>query len=173
MVEHADAYHLDTENLFIVGDSAGGQMAMQCLATLTNLAFRQLFRYERLNVTVRAAAINCGASFMQLPGAISGAIEAYFTRDAIHSSDERLNTESSLTPEMPPLFLMTANNNFIRDQTVRLDGYLLAKGISHEFHSYGTPDDPRPHVFHCNMKDPPARQCNQDELDFFRRYLKQ
>ncbi|MGT2829496.1 alpha/beta hydrolase [Streptococcus hillyeri] len=168
---NAERYQLDLTNVFIVGDSAGGQMALQYIAILTNEKFRNLFKYEKPNLTLRAAAINCGGSFLHLPGAISGATEAYFTDESLAKHGELLRTEEYLTTACPPLFIMTASDDFLRDNSTRLDGYLIAKGIEHEFHIYGTPDNPKHHVFHCNIRDEMANQCNQDELNFFRRYL--
>lgn len=154
----------------MVGDSAGRQMAMQYLTTLINPEFQALFGYTTPGLTVRAAAINCSASFLMRPDALVGPQAAYFTPDVTHRDDLRLHTEDYMNTALPPLFLMTSNQDFIRDHTVRLDGYLLAKGIAHEFHSYGSETDPRGHVFHCNIKDPLAIQCNLAEIAFFRRY---
>lgn len=168
---HAEEYGLDLDNVFLVGDSAGGQMTLQYLAILMNNQFRKLFHYERPTITVRAAAINCGATFLTLPNAIAGAPEAYFTKESREKYPELLLTENYLTDACPPLFIMTATDDFLRDHSVRLDGFLMAKGIGHEFHLYGTPDNPRGHVFHCNIKDELAQKCNEDELVFFRKHI--
>lgn len=169
--EHGAEYDLDTDNVFFVGDSAGGQMEEQYLAILTNSKFRQLFGYDLPKLTVRAAALNCGAYFMLTPGFTDDVPGAYFTPEAVAGKKELLNTEEYLTKDLPPLFIMTANQDFLHDSAVRLDGYLLAKKIPHEIHIYGDPDHPRGHVFHCNQKDDLAKQCNLDELNFFRKYL--
>lgn len=171
VADHGHEYGLDTNNVFIVGDSAGGQMALQYVTILSNDKFRGLFHYDKPNLTVRAAAINCGGTFLYLPGNISGAPTAYFTDEAIAKHAELLKTETYLTQDVPPLFIMTANEDFLRDAASRLSGYLLAKDIFHEFHIYGTPDNPKGHVFHCNVRDETGKQCNLDQLNFFRRYL--
>lgn len=173
VAEHGAEYDLDTDNVFLVGDSAGGQMEEQYLAILTNDKFRQLFGYELPKLTVRAAALNCGAYFMLTPGFTDGAPGAYFTPEAVSGKEEMLNTEKYLTQNLPPLFIMTANHDFLHDSAVRLDGYLLAKEIPHELHIYGDMENPRGHVFHCNQRDDIAKQCNLDELNFFRKHLKQ
>lgn len=173
VAEHGAEYDLDTGNVFLVGDSAGGQMEEQYLAILTNDKFRQLFGYELPKLTVRAAALNCGAYFMLTPGFTDGAPSAYFTPEAVSGKEEMLNTEKYLTQNLPPLFIMTANQDFLHDSAVRLDGYLLAKEIPHELHIYGDMENPRGHVFHCNQRDDIAKQCNLDELNFFRKHLTQ
>lgn len=168
---HGSEYHLDLDNIFIIGDSAGGQMAMQYLTILTNDGFRQKFGYEKPNFIVRAAAINCGAAFLNLPGMIEGAPQAYFTDNVLETKKDMLETEEYITQDIPPLLLTTANQDFIRDCTVRLDGFLTAKHINHVFRSYGTPEEPKAHVFNYNVKDPVATKCNLEILDFFKQYL--
>ena len=84
-----------------------------------------------------------------------------------------LRTEDHMTDGLPPLFIQTANHDFIRDCSVRLDGFLTGKGIFHEFHSYGTDKHPQEHVFECDIRNKEAQKCNRDELDFFRRYIRQ
>lgn len=168
---HGSEYHLDLDNIFIIGDSAGGQMAMQYLTILTNDGFRQKFGYEKPNFIVRAAAINCGAAFLNLPGMIEGAPQAYFTDNVLETKKDMLETEEYITQDIPPLLLTTANQDFIRDCTVRLDGFLTAKHINHVFRSYGTPEEPKAHVFNYNVKDPVATKFNLEILDFFKQYL--
>ena len=169
---HLEEYDLDGNNVFFVGDSAGGQMALQYLTILCNPKFQKLFGYEHPKLAIRAAAINCGATFLNLPGTISGPLEAYFPIEIQKEFSEHLKTEEYLTKECPPLYIMTSSNDFIRDHSIRLQGFLIAKKIEHEFHSYGNFENPRNHVFHCDIRDEIANQCNLDELNFFRKYLK-
>lgn len=171
LAKQAQIYDLDTNNAFIVGDSAGGQMALQYLTILSNPDFRKLFGYDLPSLQVRAGAINCGGTFLNRPHATDGAPSAYFTEDALEKYGHLLETEKYMTQEIAPLFIMTSSDDFLRDDSVRLDGYLLAKGFEHEFHSYGSPDNPKGHVFHCNIKDKTAKQCNQDQINFFRKYM--
>lgn len=171
VAKHGGEYHLDLANVFIIGDSAGGQMAVQYLTILTNDEFRQKFGYKKPNLTIRAAAINCGAAFITLPGILDGAPKAYFTDNVLRHKMDMLLTENYITSDIPPLLLTTANQDFIRDCTIRLDGFLTAKHIEHEFRSYGTAEEPRAHVFNYNLKDPLATACNLEIIQFFQRYL--
>lgn len=171
VADHVGEYNLDASNVFVVGDSAGGQMADQYLTILTNPGYRAKFGYERPDLTVRAAAINCGASFITAKGMISNGIDAYFTADVVKEKKDLMETEKYMTKRLPPLFLMTSNQDFIRDCTVRLDGFLLAKGIRHEFHSYGDEKNPQGHVFHCDVRNKTALECNKEEMEFFRRHV--
>lgn len=171
VAKHGADYELDLDNIFVIGDSAGGQMAMQYLTILTNNDYRSKFGYELPNLAIKAAAIHCGAAFMNRPKATQGVPAAYFTSEVLAEKADLLETEKYMTRQLPPLFLTTASHDFLRDDTIRLDGYLLAKGIDHECHSYGSAENPKKHVFNYNIKDPEAQACNQETLAFFRRYL--
>ena len=171
LCNHAKDYHLDLNNVFLAGDSAGGQMAEQYLAILTNENYRQYFKFIVPNVKIRAAALNCGAYFIHTRELLTGAPLAYFTPEAQEKYREVLNVEKYLTKNLPPLFIMSSNKDFLYEQAIRLDGYLMAKEIEHELHIYGDEKHPRGHVFHCNIKDSIAQQCNLDEINFFKKYL--
>lgn len=173
VTQHAEEYQLDMDNVFFIGDSAGAQMALQYTTIVSNEQFRQLFGYEQPALQLRATAINCGAYFIDMPNVISGVLSAYFTEESLQQKHELLRTEAYLTPDVPPLFVMTSSHDFIRDHSLQLHGYLLAKNITHEFRSYGSLDNPKAHVFHCDIRDTEAQKCNEDELNFFRQYLHQ
>ncbi|WLT00344.1 alpha/beta hydrolase [Lactobacillus helsingborgensis] len=169
--ENAAKYQFDLNNVFIVGDSAGGQMGEQILAVYTNNEYRKYFGYSVPNLTIKAAALNCGAYFLTEINSFAGAPEAYFRPEIRMNKHEELNVEQFLTSALPPLFIMTSTDDFLRDNAYMLSGYLHAKNIYHELHFYGDNNNPRGHVFHINQKDELAKQCNEDELDFFRKYL--
>lgn len=176
--ENAEKYHLDASNAFLIGDSAGGQMMLQYMTAITNADFNTHFNnhrgYPQPHLTIRALISDCGGTFLdqQLPTGktdpFSLVQQSYFTDEAVAADRERFLTEKYMTTALPPILLVTGNADFIHDNSVRLDGYLLAKGIEHEFRSYGTPDNPQQHVFMYNMKNPVGEQCRQDEAAFLR-----
>ncbi|MCP0887458.1 alpha/beta hydrolase [Ligilactobacillus sp. WILCCON 0076] len=167
--EHADEYNLDRNNVFLIGDSAGGQMVEQYITLLTNEEYRTKFGYELTNLNFRAAAMNSAAFFVLDPGMIGNATAGYFTD--LKTKRELLDTEKYIDSNFLPVYLSTANEDFIHDQTIKFDGFLTAKGIEHITKSYGNKDNPQGHVFLINQKDDIAAQANKDELDFFRKYI--
>lgn len=168
---NAQKYQFDLANVFIVGDSAGGQMGEQILAIYTNDSYRKYFGYALPQLTIKAAALNCGAYFLTEINSIAGAPEAYFRPEIRLTEHEQLNVEQFLTKALPPIYLMTCTDDFLRDNAYMLSGYLHAKGIFHEIHFYGDAEHRREHVFHVNQRDDLAKKCNLDELNFFRKYL--
>ena len=169
-ISRTNKYQFDLNNVFIVGDSAGGQMGEQILAIYTNDQYRKYFGYAVPNLTIKAAALNCGAYFLTEINSFAGAPEAYFRPEIRLVKHEQLNVEQFLTPDLPPIFLMTCTDDFLRDNAYMLSGYLHAKKIFHEIHCYGDSSHPRNHDFHINQKDDLAKQCNLDELNFFHKY---
>lgn len=168
---NASKYYLDLNNVFVVGDSAGGQMGEQILAAYTNANYRKYFGYTVPNLKIKAAALNCGAYFVLDTGVIVGGVQAYFPPQIVIDKYDQLNVEKYITPDFPPVFLMTATNDFLRNNAYLLSGYLRANNIIHEIHMYGDESNPRGHDFHINQKDSLAEKCNLDELEFFRQYI--
>ena len=171
LAEHADEYNLDKNNVFLTGDSAGGQMAEQYITILTNPKYRELFGYDLTDLHFRAAALNSAAFFIGDLGMISGAVEGYCTPEVRAQKQDMLQTEKYITKDFLPCYLTTANEDFIHDQTIKFDGFLTALGVEHICKSFGDADHPEPHVFLMNQKDTLAKQANDEEMAFFRAHM--
>lgn len=169
--KHAEEYRLDRNNVFIIGDSAGGQMAEQYVTILSNPNYAKLFDYKPVNLNVRAVGLNCAASFV-LNG-LNGLESAYFTPEAVKKYHEQLNVEKYITNQFPPTFLITANDDFLRDMQHTLFGFLLARGVHADLNMYGTQEHPLGHVFFVDQKSKAAAQATDDELTFFRRFIQE
>lgn len=59
--DNAEEYKLDLDNVFIMGDSAGGQIACQVSATLHNKEFLARLGVEPVGFRIKGALLNCGA----------------------------------------------------------------------------------------------------------------
>ena len=59
----------------------------------------------------------------------------------------------------------------VRPSAVEAALVCAARGVEHVCRSYGDKDNPQPHVFLMNQKDETARQCNEDEVEFFRKHM--
>lgn len=174
--EHADEYQLDVNNVFLVGDSAGGQMVTQYSTIYTNDNYRSLFGLRKPALTICAAATNCGGfttdHYKQDDGGdLLNVAGLFFATHQDEAKVDLTKVEDYITKDLLPLYVMTANYDMIREQCLALDKFLTEKGIDHEFHDYGSQEEPREHVFHINQKDELAKQCNLDELRFFRQFM--
>lgn len=173
VAHHGQEYNLDLNNVFIAGDSAGGQMAEQYITAYTNPDYRKLLGFTNPALTLRAGLLNCGCYFLNRQWAAPSVIDAYFPPKVRRKYQLQLQVENYITPAFLPVFVMTATNDMLRDTGVRFDQFLIDHHVSHRFKEYGTAENPRGHVFHLNQNnDPLADQCNQDEINFLRAHMK-
>ncbi|MDV7757603.1 alpha/beta hydrolase [Liquorilactobacillus mali] len=169
--EHADEYGLDRNNVFLVGDSAGGQMAEQYVAIIKNEDYRKKFGYKLTDLKFRAVALNSAATFVLNPGVISGAPEAYFTDKVVKEKLDMLDTEKYISSSFLPTYISTANEDFLKELSIKFDSFLTDLGVEHVFKEYGDKNDPRSHVFLINQKDEIANLANDDEINFFKKFI--
>ncbi len=157
--DHAEEYRLDRNNVFIIGDNAGGQMAEQYVTILTNPDYAKLFSYKPLNLKFRAVGLNCAASFVLTPDSLAGVESLYFTKNAVNKYHEQLDVEKYI------------DHNFLHDIQFTLFGFLLGRGVHAICKSYGDEDNPRGHIFFVNQKDRIADIANDEEIEFFRQHM--
>ena len=173
LVTCARKYHMDPENVIIVGDSAGAQLASQYAAIVTNPAYASLFGFTVPQIKVKALGLNCG--MYDLP-ARAAKQERGLARDYLGRkfdiSDPRIDVLSAITADYPPAYLLTAENDFLRDCAKPMAEFLMVKGIDAVYKCYGTPEQKHlAHVFHVDIRNPEATEANDEQCAFFRRYL--
>ena len=174
---HGADYHIDVNNLFLVGDSAGGQLAFQLLTMLTNEKYNALFAFSPpADLRIRACGMNCGCYFMPISKALPpkkmGAIfEAYFPEDYMPCVPS-LKAEKYINKQFPPAFVMTSRNDYLRLMAPPLHGLLRLKGVESVLKIYGKKAQKDVgHVFHLNCHMPLADQCNDEQCAFFRAHM--
>ena len=174
---NAKDYFIDLNNVFVVGDSAGGQLSHQILTILTNPKYAAMFDFRLPeDFKVNACALNCGCYFMPAsrllsPKIMGGMLEAYYPANHI-SVIPQLKVAKYATKDFPPAFVMTAENDFLKFMAAPLYRKFKRKGVETELHIYGTKEQKEiSHVFHVNCKLDLAAKCNDDECAFFRRHM--
>ena len=75
---NAEEYSFDLDNVFVTGDSAGGQIACQLCATLHNRTFLERLGAEPVNFKIKGAMLHCGAYDFD------GLKKTYLARDIIY-----------------------------------------------------------------------------------------
>ena len=175
--DNGSAYGIDTENLFMLGDSAGGQLCAQSLAMLTNPQYAATFSFPVPgNLKIRACALNCGCYFFPFSRFLSPKrcglmMGSYFPDDYLPLLPQ-LRLKNHITHRFPPAFVMTARNDYLRWMAKPMYRLLTRKGIKCRLEIYGTRAQKEVgHVFHVNCKLPIATQCNDDQCAFFRKYI--
>ena len=165
----ADEYRGDLDNVFFVGDSAGAQMASQYLAAVTNAKYAQLLGLDVPEFKVRAAALNCGMYELD-PVRDKMLIKCYLGSEEVMRS-AKMDVLANITGDYPPCFVMTSTGDFLRGHAEPMGALLTRRGVENEVHVYGTEEEPLGHVFHCDVRNPIAAVCNEEECEFFRRRI--
>ena len=175
--ENGEAYHIDLHNVFLVGDSAGGQLAFQLLTMLTNPQYCRMFALAPPRpFKINACGLNCGCYFMPVskalpPKKMGPIFEAYFPEDYLPCVPS-LKAQKYLTRSFPPAFVMTSRNDYLRMMARPLHILLRLKGVESTLRIYGQKQQKEiGHVFHLNCHFPLADQCNDEEAAFFRAHM--
>lgn len=176
--QQADNFFIDHNNVFMLGDSAGGQLCHQVLTMLTSPRYAALFDFgPPEGFRVNACALNCGCYFLPFNRLLSpkrcGAIfRAYIPEDYVPLL-KQLKAQKYATKDFPPAFVMSAANDYLRFMAKPMYRLLRRKGVEAQLHIYGTKEQTEiGHVFHVNCKLPLAAKCNDDECAFFRAHIK-
>lgn len=182
MTEQADAYFMDLNNVFLVGDSAGAQMASQYGAIWSNPEYAKLFPFTvPSQIHIRALGLNCGMYEIGLPkpgekqeGAAS--MTKSLMRDYLGKDTGRygkmLDVKEFITEKYPPAYIMTAYYDFLKEKAEPMYEFLKSKGVDAEWKCYGSEETKyMQHVCHVNMNLEEAKQINNDECAFFRKHM--
>ena len=176
--ENAGDYRINLNNLFLVGDSAGGQLAFQLLTMMSNPEYNALFPFSPPEtIRFNACGLNCGCYFMPLsrwlsPKKMGAIFEAYFPEDYMPCVPS-LKAEKYITAEFPPAFVMTSRNDYLRMMAPPLYRKLKRRGVETILKIYGEKSQKEiGHVFHLNCKTELADLCNDEQCAFFRQHLK-
>ena len=175
---NAGDYFIDLNNVFMLGDSAGGQLCHQLLTMVTNPKYAALFSFgPPESFHVNACALNCGCYFLPFSRLVSpkrcGAIfQAYIPEDYVPLL-KQLKAQKFATKDFPPAFVMSSANDYLRHMAKPMYRLLRRKGVEAELHIYGTKEQKGTgHVFHLNCKSSLAAQCNDEECAFFRSHIR-
>ena len=170
VVDHAGEYRLDANRVFAVGDSAGAHMlaVYSCICTSPDYAARYAFAPPK-GFAPTAIALNCGAYVMD--ASRDALLKELLPGGGTSEEIDLISPLKHITPAFPPTFLMTSNEDFLKPQAPVLAAVLAGADVPFLYRYYGGSDVRLPHVFHCDMRSEQGRLCNDEECDFFRRFL--
>ena len=162
ILDHAEEYGFDTENIFAVGDSAGAHMLGLYTNLCTNPEYAKVYKEKfglqtPQDLKIRAVALNCG--------------QYHFGLEEM-SNEMTDNLDTYVIEKFPPVYLMTAEKDFLKEQAPLLEKVLKEKKVPYIYSCYEGTKKKLEHVFHLNMKLADADRCNDAECDFFRQYCR-
>ncbi|MDO4323247.1 MAG: alpha/beta hydrolase [Lachnospiraceae bacterium] len=178
MYKNQEKYGLDMEQVFMVGDSAGGHLCGLYCAICTNPEYAANYDFKVPDSFVPVAVgLNCGA-YAPLGGADvlgseqdSQLMEDFLPEGGSPKERALINAADHVNSHFPPTYLMTCVGDFCRSQAPLMEKALKKNGVYYEFVTYGSEEEPLYHVFHVAIKEPMGQKCNDDECGFFRRMM--
>ncbi len=181
---NASEYGFDTANIFAVGDSAGAHLLSMFANFLTNPECKKAMKAEfpKAKLTLprgmhlNAVALNCGKYELGTPKTqdpmSKEILKDLLPKRGTKAELELVNSVQWVTEKFPPAFIMTTPGDTMRTQAHYIADALNDHSVPFCYRYYGDAKNPLYHVFHCNMKQPEATKCNDDECAFFREYIK-
>lgn len=168
---HADEYKLDTENAFLIGDSAGAQLASQYAAILTNDEYREMFGYKSHKTNIRGVCLACGM-YDIIHKAVSDDMDGLFVNyfgEELSMEDPRLDVLANITGNYPPVFIFSSKDDFLREACMPMAEHLKSKGISVDARIYGLDESIEvAHTFHENLRSEIGIRANNDQAEFMK-----
>ena len=174
LVDNAEQYGFDTDHVFAVGDSAGAHVLGLYSSICTNPTYAAEYDFQPpKDFAPTAIALNCGAYHvdMTLKDALAAQLAEYLPGQGTEKEMYLVDVINHITPNYPPTFFMTATDDFLKNQAPILAAKLAAENIPFLYRYYGDEKNMLPHVFHCNIKSADAKLANDEECEFFRKFL--
>lgn len=173
--KNREKYGFDIRNVFAVGDSAGAHNLALYAAILTNPDYEQNYDFILPAFRLQAIALNCGAFLIDVSkqDLTTQLMADFLPYGGSENEIHMISPIHHITGAFPPVFMMTAVDDFLKDQPALVIPVLMEKKIPFVFRYYGTKDNPLGHVFHCNIRLEDAKICNDEECAFFREYIRQ
>ncbi|MBQ9823308.1 MAG: alpha/beta hydrolase [Solobacterium sp.] len=175
ILDNAEKYGFDTENIFGVGDSAGAHMLAMLCCALTNPDYAKTTGFETAKgFMFKAVALNCGAFLItpsQEADLTTMLMGDYLPNGGTKEEFELISPVKHLTADFPPVFIMTCPGDFLNAQPANVIPELERLKVQFVYRHYGDAKNELAHVFHCNIRLPEAKLCNDEETAFFRSFL--
>lgn len=173
---NAEKYGFDLNNVFAVGDSAGGHLLSLYASAMTNPEYAKNYPFFKKTLELRGVALNCGkynlGAHIETDYQMRLVARNILPKKGSPDELELVNGLAYLTKDFPPAYVMSCIGDFLLGDSVAMDKAMTEIGIPHEYHCYGTEEKPLWHVFHCDMRLEEAAICNDAECEFFRKLIK-
>lgn len=162
-------YQFDLDRLYMVGDSAGAQLACQYGIYANSKEYQKLYsEVSHLSVPgIKRLALNCGFYKVDIKEEIT---KWYLPKEISRNHEKGLfEMLEYINEHFPETYLMTSVNDPLLPKTKPLMKMLENNKIPYMYREFGKSNEQDSHVFHLNLKSKEGQKCNQEEVTFFRR----
>lgn len=178
--QNAEKYNIDTENIFLEGDSAGAQLSAltACIATNPDLAKNYSFRCP---FKIKGLGLCCGAfdfeKMLDKKG-IDGwqnkqVLGAFLGKKNPRYSSEYKNVlvRDHITKDFPPAFLMAVGRDNLCDHTLEMHELLDSLGVENTLLHFPETED----LWHCfhldNDRPEQSERVLKEKAEFYKAHI--
>ena len=185
VADHAEEYHIDLNNIFLSGDSAGGFYVLISMAILHDPALQEYFGVTAPDYEFSGFVTTCPmADIMSMRDDLGedkkgpAAYTANSIGEEILMDDELMSHLDLFTCTDPSVFeglymMTTPSDKTTGASVLKFDAYLTEQGVAHTLNSYEDVENKLLHVFNISHTDwVESIAANQDEIDFMESLLK-
>lgn len=171
---NAAQYGFDLANVFLVGDSAGANLAVQYEAAQNNPEYAKYFSLQ-FPLKIRGMGLNCG-TYNPLGTPYKVESENYiwpmYLGKRYQLGDPRYNVLAPINSSFPPCYVLTGEADFIKAENPLLCAALDKNKVPYVFKEYTSKEGNKlQHVFHCNIVEEHAILANDEECAFFQKLV--
>ena len=167
--DNAEKYGFDLENVVMIGDSAGAQIASQYAVCVSNPEYAKIIGIEVPQFKLRALSLGCGIYSLSTEGSNTRELEKiYLTKDPSKFGDMLKITEH-IDANYPPSFLISSPGDFLVKNLDPMKKVLEDAGVECKAEIYG--DEQTYHVFFIDIRSELGKKCNADQIEFLKRHL--
>lgn len=169
VIAHEEEYGFDLKHVFAVGDSAGGHYLGLYMNILTNPDYAACYDFKPSPIVIKAIALNSGAYVIDQANELTKRL----MDDLLEEGEDfaKINVLTAMTSHFPPVFVTTEERDFLKDQGLLMVIRLQELDIPFVYRYYTNQDLSLGHVFMLNIKRPEAALCNDEECEFFKKYI--
>jgi acetyl esterase/lipase len=169
----------DMNNVFLVGDSAGGHLVSLAAAINLSKEYRAVYGVEKVSFPIRAIGCICAVTnmdmFLKSPVPLLRQYAKMMfgqnikDRKLYYASFKNLAGVSGL----PPVYMVSSKQDLYGFQSLHLDRVLTANNKEHMFRYWGKiKERALPHVFNVSYPEwEQSKETNDEMTEFFRSYI--
>lgn len=133
------SYNGDIDNIFITGDSAGGQLCLLTAQLNNNDEEKVHLNLDNSNVTFKAAALTSPVADLTSGNITMTANLTSVLGTPRHKSSPYyylMSFKNIANGNFPPVYIVTSNGDFVRSQSYKLDRLFTELGVEHRLRDF-------------------------------------
>ncbi|MCQ2743034.1 MAG: alpha/beta hydrolase [Bacilli bacterium] len=168
LLENKERYHIDFENLFVVGDSAGAHLASQLALIYSNPEYRKtLLEIDFAPIKFKGIGLNCGFYEWDTLTHKDSMFIRYIGEKNYEKYKDSVDTLKYIDARFPPTMICSCNGDFLLPHAKPFYDLLIERGVKAELKLYMPEDETLFHVHHVDVGKRYADIWNSDQMAFF------